>query len=800
MKKLLYILSSVTFMSAPALGVISCSKKAASDPLSKDGPDEQAPDFDFDGNYTDLQNYMKTGAEVISRLLIASRHENLNFNINEILSAYLAPYPTVSNIPTAYKYKDKDVNLTTLINRYKNLLAPSIDKINGEGYAGVYASYIMGMYGDEFYRNFLEEGFFRDSFNLNGSSKLGLSTGDNNNAMGILQGLDKNLKLSNDQNRRNLAWGIQDTGALSNYLLKNGFDGGYPGGTSGTSGPLTTASENNFGTNGAGYLFYNSILANGSSKGNGLKEFNNKLISDKLSKNVKYSPAEKGKMIPSIDGKEFNKLGSSFAMTAGNLNLDGFINKFVALKDNVAQSDFGAETLLTMANYLTPFLINPANLTDMKVQGTAFSLLYNVQNAINIIQKDEKNEFKTFLTTKGFDRTILDTQINTITPLGIDSLTGPKEENVTVRRLYNVAESDKNQDALSNIKNISKFLKELNVFQNKLNEDDKKVFVDKFFKYDFTLGNGSIQKPAQKTPFAEAYKLIIDPSVGGSLSLGGLGETGWKNLVGENGNGASNLLNVISMAYNYLSEKDTEDLLTNIAENSYYGKGIFDLTRTDKINLMRTLGYDSSEKKFKNDTFLKRYYDLLTDKTIAGVTELNSVFESLKSSTDEKMKNIHENMIQYISSRDYWETSDTKISVTSPTETNNAKIEFTLNYKGVGDSESNADKQTTKVDVPENFNPYQTILANQKDFANSENLKSKIDTSKVSGVVLGEKQLNMTEDDIKKYDGFGNTYKNVNHKYKIVWQNISNNVEVPYWIIVDFKSYDSEGNEFFNIY
>jgi hypothetical protein len=38
---------------------------------------------------------------------------------------------------------------------------------------------------------------------------------------------------------------------------------------------------------------------------------------------------------------------------------------------------------------------------------------------------------------------------------------------------------------------------------------------------------------------------------------------------------------------------------------------------------------------------------------------------------------------------------------------------FTLDYTGEGDSSSNADQQTTKYEVPENFNPYQTIADNQ---------------------------------------------------------------------------------------
>jgi hypothetical protein len=93
---------------------------------------------------------------------------------------------------------------------------------------------------------------------------------------------------------------------------------------------------------------------------------------------------------------------------------------------------------------------------------------------------------------------------------------------------------------------------------------------------------------------------------------------------------------------------------------------------------------------------------------------------------------------------------------------------FTLDYNGVGDSTSNADQQTTEIDPSEKFNPYQTIIENQEDKM-SDAAKNMVKKDKISGEVLGVDQLNMSNDDLKAYDGTGmlNNMKTTHHQYKV---------------------------------
>ncbi|KAJ3616129.1 hypothetical protein Zmor_012047 [Zophobas morio] len=97
-------------------------------------------------------------------------------------------------------------------------------------------------------------------------------------------------------------------------------------------------------------------------------------------------------------------------------------------------------------------------------------------------------------------------------------------------------------------------------------------------------------------------------------------------------------------------------------------------------------------------------------------------------------------------------------------------MSFTLDYNGVGDSTSNADTQTTKLDdeLLDNFNPYQTKYEYQKDLL-TDDAKNKLDTSRTSGVVLGKEQLGMDDEALKNYDGYGmiQDMKKVHHQYKV---------------------------------
>ncbi|AKX34620.1 hypothetical protein SLITO_v1c10090 [Spiroplasma litorale] len=780
MKKLIQLLSSMSLFATSLTTVVSCGGGESNPTKPTDPTDPTDPTNPTDPTLTDTQNQMISGAEFMSRFILASRHENLNFNLNEILSMYLTPVPTALMMPVAYKYKNTDVNFSSALQKYKTLLAPSIEKINNDNYSGVFASYVMGMYDDSFYRDFINTGHFNDSFNEQGG--VGFNKKDKNNEMGILAGLDKDLKLSGDQSRRDLSWAIQDTGALTNYLLDMGYDGVNPGDTNGTSSPASATKQEKGGTNGSGYLYYNSGVSRGQGKQNALKI--NKTVQDKIGEKNKYTAADfsNGKYSSSINETTFNGMGSMIANTAGNLNLKGYINNFSSLKDSLSESSFGAEGLLTIANYITPMLATEEKESDLKIQSVAFSLLYNVQSVINAIQKDSStgNELKEFLKTNGFDSTTLGKTLDQKKALGAVDILFPKLDNVKATRFYKKDKTDKNEP-IENMQIVFNFLKELKKFQENLGTKElKEEFANKFFL-------------SKSAPFKKDYSLIISAPM-----MGGLGEDGWVDLVKEDGSGAVNILNLVSEAYNGLSKQDTMELI-QATESKYKDKSISDLSRSEKLKLIKDLGFDSSTGKYTENSFFANYFKLLTDTKTPGVNELSDLFNRLKDSTNESMQPTHEKALQYIYDKKYWDISNKSLNVTDPSEIN-GKMEFTLEYKGNGDADSSADQQTTKIDVPENFNPYQTNIEHQKDYAQSDAIKNKIDTSRISGKVLGKEKLKMSSEDLMKYDGKGENYKEVNHKYKVVWQNVSSDSNNPHWVVVEVKSYNNQGKEFYNIY
>ncbi|AKX34041.1 hypothetical protein SLITO_v1c03880 [Spiroplasma litorale] len=769
MKKLINTLTAITILLSPITSIISCGTK-------KDSEKE------VDNNYsslTDVQKQMYNGAEILSKLIIASRHENLNYNINEILSMYLAPTPTALKIPTSYTYNKKQVDFSNSIEMFKSILMPSISKIDIDKNAGVYASYIMGMYEDGFYKDYLKNGYFEDSFNKEGGKGFNKSS---NNEMGILAGLDKELKLSNEESRKDLSWAIQDTGALTNYLLNKGYDGSYPGDSNGTKGPTGHPTDERGGTNSAGYLFYNSIISNGKGSYNAFQK--EVTVQDKLDQGNNFKKGDFINKIYSseINGINFNKIGSMFSNTAGYLNISGYINSFVTLLKNVSESDFGSEYLLNAANYFTPMVVNVKDETNSRVQLVGLSLLYNAQEAVyNIMNKTTRDgkSLKSFLKDNGFSEDLLSKKYEDIKSIGINEVLTDvgKIDKIKVTRIYS------NNNSLESLKNTSLFLKELKTFQTNLKTEKLKKEFSQTFYTDVT------------SPFYQAYNLIIKPPIAG---IGGIGESGWKELMSEDGSGAVNLLNLLSIAYDNLSNEDTKELLETVT-SKFNNVSINSLSRSQKLGLINDLGYDSLNKKYKENSYMGIFYNIIKNENIAGVSELNSLLDFLNDSVNREMKTLHENALQYIYDDNYWKLNNINLNSTAPNEIG-GEMEFTLSYTGNGDADSNADQQTQKVNVPDNFNPYQTLIKHQEDYANSDSLKNSIDKNKKSGIILGKEQLNMSDEDILNYDGKGENYKAVNHKYTIKWKNISDDIDNPYWIIVDMKSFNSDGKEFYNIY
>ncbi|WP_339021122.1 hypothetical protein [Spiroplasma endosymbiont of Atherix ibis] len=747
MKKLLNVFAVMVLVGSSAT-VAACGTKKINDKKINDN---------------ELQKEMLQGAEFISRLIVGGRHENLNYNINEILSIFLTPSPVAMNMPVSYKIGDQNINLATNINRFKNYLVPSLIYYNGDKYAGMFASYIMGMYDNEFYETMINSGdenayYFNDTFSKSGNQGYSKSK---NNAMGFAAGLGKDINLSDNEERRNLAWGIQDTGALSNYLLNLGFDGANPTDTNGSSGPKTAANEN-VGTNGSGYAWYNSILMKGSAAKS--KEYSDVKIADSKLKGQDFQSANSENK-SKINGKEFNSTGALITKVAGEQNINGYISLFGSMLDNISDTKNGALVLSEFMNTLFPMITNKkftfgdanniSQSVGMIMSSGVWKGIKNLDSSSLILNKNLNNKIKA---------------LDKAPKYSIMGFRAPK-----LSSIYKDADRDKIKQA-TNAKDIIEILDEIIKLYDQSN--NKKEFNEQFFWSD-------------NSPFKKAYSNIINF----------IGDNNWKEtMIGDDDDGAINLLKIAQAFYKMLTEEKTMNQFELIIDTFKDSSNFRDLSLADKNKFLKLIGW--SEKGYEENSLAARIYNAFSNEKFIGQKDFKRFFSSFKDYVANAMKEIHEPVLQYLVDDKYWKVNDFKVNTTSNTQLG-GKMEFTLDYKGKGDVTSNASAQTKKVIVDKKFNPYQTIAKHQKDKWTPE-LIEKLDQEKLSnsGKILGLEQGVLKEKDLEAYDGKGNyqDYNEVQNSYKIIWENISKNFESPYWVITSIKCFNKNGEEFYNIY
>ncbi|WP_146638158.1 hypothetical protein [Spiroplasma clarkii] len=664
------------------------------------------------------------------------------------------------------------------------------------------ASYVMGMYDDEFYKPMISgEKTFYDTVGLDGEYKF--NQPNVNNAMGYLAGLNKNLNLAKEDSRKALAWGIQDTGPLTNYLLYHNLDGDTPGGNRAQAGgllPPWTPLIDNWGTNSSGYSFYNSIMQIGKAgpTNPNVAAGDKTLFSlkEKIAKNnldVNYTPGSTtAKPSVEIGGKqvEFNQAGGEIAQNAQDNNLNGAFALFGSLLGSVSNSASGSLILAELANYFMPVIISNTS-TELFMQGVIMTLITNVWKAINLLKTDSSAK-----ALYGADSEILRFANDLTTapePLKdalIPSTTDVNTEQVGFEILGKFSSASNGQVVLNeNFQNAKNLIEILDLiikdFENKDSAAQAKVITTLFDSETST-----------KSVFEKAYKLPITF----------LRPETWKTIMhDDNNNGAINLIKFAKLAFEFACDPTINEQVTK-AKNKYQSKNSFrNLTSGEKQDFIKILGYNGAG--FEEKSFLNGFYSAFTDTNIKGNKEFTTMVMSLKKIVDTGMKKAHENVYQYIFDDKYWKKSNFEINTTSNLDLN-GKMSFTLNYTGFGDHSSTASTQTKKVDVPDNFNPYQTIWQHQEGELNKDGDKMSakswdlIDKTKVSGKVLGVEQNVISPDALVAYDGTGlyENYKPVEFQYNVEWQNISSDVNNPYWVISKIDCFNKEGTQFYNIY
>jgi hypothetical protein len=777
MKKLLNILGVISVVASTSASVIACGGGSSKN-------DNQ--------NLSDLQKQMIESAELMSKIVIAGRHENLNYNVNEVLSSYMTPLASLANMPQTYNYNGAQIDIKSAINTYKTMLAPNLGTFDKDNYSGFYASYLMGMYSDDFYNGFIDAennndgiNYFSDSMNEAGDIGVNKTTDDN--AMGYANGLNADLKLSDDVNRRELAWGIQDTGAYTNYLLDKGYDGANPASTSGTGNPSGVADETaaKGGTNAAGYLYYNSVTARSSSKYDEGKvkgaSLNNKFGNtgytlEDQSKQAGFAAktSYNNAILNTPDGTEnFGETGAYLAKAAGNYSLNGFATSYAGYLNLISKSQSGAEILTQMMDLFLPILQDTGSSNS---QDVAQNLITRV---IDAFWKETKSSSDAATLTEGAADALteLDSNIAWSDKFGdvrhmksnpLPTVTYPAGTLASHYFYQNESDGDFGTKA-------SDFFTQLIKSYDNASNEAKQQFANSLFGDDGIISKATSQ--------------IFSALSGGSKDL-------LTKIVGEDGSKGISLLNVIGRSSEAMEQfADTFDKVTEKFNNTPYKK----LSTSQRLEMSTMLGWNGST--FTKGSFFEHAFETLKGEG-RGTAEFNGMLQAIVDSSSDALIEPHEKVLQYIYGDKAW--SDKDLSMSTPEgKQKNSKMSFTLDYTGVGDTTSTADQQTTKIEDKylDNFNPYQTKLEYQKDKL-SEDALSKLDENRISGEVLGKKALNMSEEQIKSYDGSGmlENMKPVHHYYKVEWTNVSNHEDKPYWVISSIHSFNDKNEEFYNIY
>jgi hypothetical protein len=808
MKKLLSILSATLIITSSCTGVIACGNNKNDNSDTTDAEQEN----------------MLSGASYITKMILAGRHENLNYNVNELLTTLITPSKVQTKIPDMYTYNGVQFTPGKDLNNYLSYLAPSLQYFNGsQADIGVYASYVMGMYDDKYYQDFVQNTnsngvqsmSFGDSIGLTGATSV--TAKDENgrtqglNTQGLMMGLLKDTPLlSKEEARRNLAWGVQDTGALTNLLLSKGYDGVSPfvGPTASKDFEAATMSYEKT-LNYAGYMFYNSVTpvaANPSFIKTGIDSIKNSVGNKITDSNYTFVKVNKtnsrktGGQLKRSDGTtiNFGAIGADIMNYASDLNIYGTSTSFLNYFNAISNTHSGSLILSQLLNYMFPII--PAWGSEADVQHQASSLFVNP--LASLFDADGvKTEVSDFLKNViGTSLTESELSTSKATDKLIKNGKGQKEQ-VTIGELFkpsnalvdNASSSEKATAYKPAVDNAVNVLNKLIDGYTNANANVKKSFAEEFFKYKTGL----------------LYKAFSS-----LWSQTGNKEDEWNKIMNATDNYSSgvNLLKLLSDSLSDVSKNANK--IFEIYDNPYYaneanefgGKALQDFTAKDTEDYLKLLGFNGTD--VGEGTILDTALNRLTTKQ-TGYNELLDFLGSMTNKASAKMEEPHEKYFQYLFDDQYWKMSDVNIS-TNESSSLGATMEFTLDYSGKGDESSTADKQLRKVDVDRKFNPYQTIKENQKAIFDEsigkwagaisyEDATAKL-SDKKSGVVLGQEQYGLSDDDLISYDGTGMNLTDVSHKYKVKWANVSNDPSTPYWVIVDIQSFNSNGQEFYNLY
>ena len=764
MRKLLSVLGVLSLASTPITTIISCKPKANS-------TNNNDPFEDNELNNLPVQiRRMVTNTNFITKLILLGRHENLNYNINEILSMYITPVSTAQWLPFSYtvtgdgshgtvKGKQYAIDLGKYINGFlDNMTNLRAIDASYNGYGGIYASYVMGMYDDDFYRNFVKNKIFSDFSDKNGdvTKPLGYNAG-------------AGLQLSDDINRRNLAWGIQDTGALTNYLLNNGFHGGNPQGIGASPGPSSAPKGT---TNYDGYLFYNSHLFNpdknsatigdGQKINNILKPYNLKVTQDIKNYGVTLTDLS-GKYVLPKNQPYFGSMQSFITQQGGSLNRASKINQYLSLVKNFTESVMGATYGTTLISQMFPMVENTQSHEGFLLFGMFAAAVGETLKEMGDINKYP--QYKDLGLSDNSFQTTVQNYLDAMKTAGTKMMGSYNNSTSWVTQLLSPSVGitipkfmDNDADVFGK---LNLLINQLKTIYQGWNQTQK----DKFSLDLIGYQENSTPKGFLATKF---YNLIslVQPTLASSFFN--------KDFVAS-----LNVLKLLSgLGTTAKTLSDSKDQILALGKK-FDGQQYGQLSNTDRMYIASQLGNDNG--KYKPGSLFKVLSDSFTNPQADAYDAIVKIFYNsnapFRTMVGDQMKDVHDKFLVNAIANDNWNISNVKVKGDSSII--GSTMSYTMDYTGLGDPTVSLYKKG-QPKIGDDFNPYQQAT-----------------TAKplVSG----------GNEDYIKYDGLGNfqDYQKVHHRYEVTWKNVSNSPDNPYWIIVGINNFDlasGKPEQFYNIY
>jgi hypothetical protein len=773
MKKLINILGAIGIVASASTSVIACGGKNIK------FEDEFIDNEIMSNNsYSNEMKKMYQATSFMSKMMILSRHENLNYYLNDIIQGTYSNNSLLvsqaAGAPSTITVKNSsgesqtiDINGTYIdpLNQEYTPMDTYIHKYSGSSssidlqswmYSGMmddlaYNDYIKKTIsgGDTTFDYFNEstkgyEGMWRGSILTNDESRIGYP---------ILKD-DSNEAYRKD--RLNLKW-MQSNGPLSDYIFAN--DNLWKGNYSNRGERATQARA------------FSQKILNNSSEGN------------PAGGKTTITPQEDGihYTIKGSDNTTDMSMGSLY-QTIRNAEFNGKITNefgdvFPILKQ-ITNSDDGINIASTFLHSLFP--IAKTNTVDEEMVGT---ILYGILHTFMMYLYSLKDEVSGIT-----DNSNLSDAVQKY----IDDNDREGKYNLpSWMNLANKATFDfhalASTNYFDNVKSIADVLDGINT-----SDIDQNAFWTSFEKSSAATSGLKALFQQLFNGNEEMLNKVKDPEYLTSINLFGLVHKAI-DLVGQ----------FSTIKQNYMDNYET-----------LYKDNSFDKV---KSNVSALFGWNKDDKKIEDGSLIDNLNGIINDKNNEGNLAMNRFINDddsiINQSRNGSSNVIWDNLYQYILKDEYWNVKDYSYNKFDENADDNLgdTITYTMDYSGKGDSTVDYNLLSSKTKSVEmtdgNATPKNDIYG-----------KPVLESTEVrymngnDGSSYGEDATQMVRknggevagglDNLIKMNGLGNVedLKDVNHKYKVTWQNVSINPDIPYWVVVGINAYNDDNQEYYYYY